>query len=237
MESKARHIFRDLLALHYIEDLDAGPLVETWLKNHGGWFPDPQEMYGDGTPLTAPVDEGEDATSADPARAMEDARALMPKLMANLTKEVERTPDDDVYAPIAKDVTVWMKACDRREGRERSRSRSPLRVDPMSEVARAALDVVCKHDADPRVEEQRATIARLRQELAAKDAEIADLRIGHGSIGPIIVENMKEYLNDAQRAQILAKTEPVKKFIWRMSRAAHAMDQEMVWGSPDGRGR
>ena len=59
----------------------------------------------------------------------------------------------------------------------RERSRSPLRVAPMCELARAALDVVCKHDADPRVEEQRATIARLQRELQEKNDRIFELNL------------------------------------------------------------
>ena len=68
----------------------------------------------------------------------------------------------------------------------RDRSRSPLRIEPLPDAARAALDVVCKHDADNRVEDQRATIAKLRQELLAKDAEIGSLQRGIGvTMGPV----------------------------------------------------
>ena len=105
MESKARHIFREALALYYIEGLQVDPQVETWLKNHGGWLPDPQELYGDGTPLDQPADEGEDATSADPVRAMGDAKVLMPKLFINLIKEM----DNDLYTPLIQKVSAWMK--------------------------------------------------------------------------------------------------------------------------------
>jgi hypothetical protein len=80
------------------------------------------------------------------------------------------------------------------------------------------------------VEEQRATIVRLQQELAAKDAEIADLRIGKGPIGPILVERMKNHSSEGQRAIMLSKTESVMEFIWRMANTAHHMHDEMVWG-------
>ena len=56
---------------------------------------------------------------------------------------------------------------------KRNCSRSPLR---------AAIDVVC----DKMLEDQRETIVRLQQELAAKDTEIASLRAGNGPIGPIL---------------------------------------------------
>ena len=45
-------------------------------------------------------------------------------------------------------------------------SRKYFRVDALPENARAALDVVFKHDADPRVESQRQTIAAQAQRIA-----------------------------------------------------------------------
>ena len=56
---------------------------------------------------------------------------------------------------------------------KRGRSRSPLQIVPLSNTARAALDVVYNRDKEARIDAQRTTIARLQQELAAKDARIA----------------------------------------------------------------
>ena len=58
-------------------------------------------------------------------------------------------------------------------GEARDRSRSPLRQESLSDMARAALDIVCKRDGEARIEDQRATIARLTQQLAEKDQIIA----------------------------------------------------------------
>jgi hypothetical protein len=83
MESRARGIFRDALALHYIEGLqEMGVSVEQWLQTHGGYFADPQEIYGDGSPDDQPADEGDAVTSANPAKALLDARRLMSFLVA-----------------------------------------------------------------------------------------------------------------------------------------------------------
>ena len=116
----------------------------------------------------------------------------------------------------------------------RGRSRSPLRKEALSETARMALDIVCKHDADPRVEKQRATIVRLQQELAAKDAEIADLRIGKGAIGPILLENrtkaLSNRMDDLVRADLLARTETVDQFITRMLSLARDVTGNLMWG-------
>ena len=66
--------------------------------------------------------------------------------------------------------------------RERSRS-SKRRVEfvpaPLSANGRRALDILCKHDRDPVIEEQRATIDKQAQ-------QIADLTAGKGPIGPVL---------------------------------------------------
>ena len=80
------------------------------------------------------------------------------------------------------------------EARERSRSRKRkvrFEAEPLSAAGYRALDIVCKHNRDPVIEEQRATIAKLRQEhsrqIADKDAEIADYRIGKGQIRHVLL--------------------------------------------------
>ena len=78
MEKRPRAIFRDALALHYIDGISkTGEEVNVWLKTHGGWFPDPQEVYGDGTPLTQPKDEGWDVMSKELEKAMKGAERVM----------------------------------------------------------------------------------------------------------------------------------------------------------------
>ena len=47
---------RELLAAYHMGECVEGPQVEAWLLGWGGWFADPQEMYGDGT--TRPSDQG-----------------------------------------------------------------------------------------------------------------------------------------------------------------------------------
>ena len=121
MEFKARRIFRDALAMHYIDGIgDVGAAVDGWLTVHGGWLPDPQEVYGDGTP-PQPRDEGPWAMASFPAKAMEDARSLMVRLRDAL--------DDDL---ILSSVKRWLDDCHASDelARERSRERdrSPRRV-------------------------------------------------------------------------------------------------------------
>ena len=111
---------------------------------------------------------------------------------------------------------------------KRDRSRSPLRVGPLSNAARAALDVVCRHDTGARVEDQRATIARLRQELAAKDVEIADLRDGKGAIGPILASHMS--CDNAISRHTMEMTETVAEFVNRVRWLAHCVTENLAWG-------
>ena len=111
---------------------------------------------------------------------------------------------------------------------KRDRSRSPLRVGPLSNAARAALDVVCRHDTEARVEDQRATIAQLRQELAAKDVEIADLRIGKGAIGPILASHIIR--DDEIRKNTMEMTETVADFVDRVRWLANCVTDNLAWG-------
>ena len=206
MEKRARVIFRDTLLKHYIDELPCGDEVELWLKTHGGWFPDNQVSYGDGTPLTQPKDEGTDVVSPEPEKALREASTLMELIwpvlddydadlmssmcdwLTSLWPQQASAPSQLTEANVeANDFCLeFAKETLQSFKNKRDRSRSPLRVGPLPNAARAALDVVCRHDTEARVEDQRATIAQPRQELAAKDVEIADLRVGKGAIGPIL---------------------------------------------------
>ena len=53
-------------------------------------------------------------------------------------------------------------------------------TQPLSNRAWRALDVVCKHDRDHRVEDQRRTIARLRCEIEAKNQQMEEMRNNDG---------------------------------------------------------
>ena len=113
---------------------------------------------------------------------------------------------------------------------KRDRSRSPLRVAPLPDAARRALDVVCKRDIAARVQSQQATIVRLHQELAAKDAEIASLRAGNGPIGPVLIATRAFPISDERRADLMAKTESVAHFINRVHALAHCVQDELFVG-------
>ena len=111
--------------------------------------------------------------------------------------------------------------------RERSRSRSRRRkvvAAPMDATTRRALDVVCKHDRDGVIEEQRATIARQAQEIAA-------LRKGSGPIGPILIENWGHTdLSGSLLERLQGKRETVGAFIIRMHRMVSAVENELLVG-------
>ena len=125
MEKKAREIFRDALALHYINGISkTGEAVNVWLTTHGGWFPDPQEVYGDGTPLTQPKDEGWDVMSKEPEKAMKEAKGVMSLLAEFLGDGVaEHMSRPDLKASVKK----WLADLTPETPQGRDRSRSPRR--------------------------------------------------------------------------------------------------------------
>ena len=97
--------------------------------------------------------------------------------------------------------------------------KQPPCIEPLSNVARAALDVVCKRDADDRVESQRATIARLRQELAAKDTKIDNLKRGSQvAMGDIWVQHGIFYPEFAPNEEHRTSRQSLPSFLYRVRR-------------------
>ena len=91
LEHEARDLFRDILLVHYIDGHVCGKDVDQWLRKHKGWFPDNQEIYGDGTPLSQHNDEGMDVSSSH-RDVLLDANSILKKLEAmdpNLDEEIE----------------------------------------------------------------------------------------------------------------------------------------------------
>ena len=123
MEAKARSIFRAALGTYYIEGGDGGiSEVEAWLKSHKGWLPDPQEVYGDGTPLKQPKDEGDAVSSAYPILAITEAKRVMILLRNSLEKTKFKDGLLDYDELRLAQIQKWLgdsAFCDR------SRSRSP----------------------------------------------------------------------------------------------------------------
>ena len=118
------------------------------------------------------------------------------------------------------------------KARERSRSRNRkvhFEAEPLSAAGYRALEIECKHDRDPVIEEQRATIAKLRKEhsrqIADKDAEIADYRIGNGQI--------RHVLHAAHRMSDLGlhvQHQTVAEYIRKMWIKYHEMSSDILFG-------
>jgi len=130
MESKARDIFREALAIHYLDGLAAGDEVDAWLRTHGGWFPDPQELYGDGTPLTQPADEGIDVVSNSPEIALREAEHTMDRLVQSLNHEEHHQTRMKALRWLD-ELGALEQA--RIEARRQARSRSPRRSPSLRE--------------------------------------------------------------------------------------------------------
>ena len=122
--------------------------------------------------------------------------------------------------------------------RERSRSRrrkAQFVAAPMDATTRRALDVVCKHDRDGVVEEQRATIARLVQERAALIAQHADekkaLEEGSGRMGRVLLKAWEPIdLEERQITRLLAGDESVVDFVKRTRQLLGSLHDEFYWG-------
>ena len=118
------------------------------------------------------------------------------------------------------------------KARDRSRSRKRkvhFEAEPLSAAGYRALDIVCKHNRDPVIEEQRATIAKLRKEharqIADKDAEIADYRIGNGQIAPVLMA-AHQMADDGHHVQ----NQTVAEYLRKMFSKYNGLTSEMLFG-------
>jgi hypothetical protein len=186
MEKRARVILRDALLKHYIDELSCGHEVEAWLKTHGGWFPDNQMTYGDGTPLTQPKDEGEDVMSKEPENVLIDARVVMENLWVTLDDE-----DSDFANGVCDWITdigiLWATASQLTEANveandfrlefaketlqsfKRGRSRSPRRIDVDRHLEARLNEYLHK------ISEQAIEIVELQEKIREKDRYIDSL--------------------------------------------------------------
>ena len=105
MEDLARGIMRYLLVKKYMDGLPHGDLVEDWLKEHKGWLPDPQEIYGDRTPMTQPCDEGMDVRSEFPQLAVNQAFEIMLQVRTGLCLS-----DDPDERRLCDEMTAYISA-------------------------------------------------------------------------------------------------------------------------------
>lgn len=145
MEDKARVIFREALVIHYVDTLAAGDEVDAWLRKHGGWLPDPQELYGDGTPLTQPVDEGLDVFSNSPEIALREAEETMDRLVQSLHHDGHHHTRMKALRWL--DELGALELASIRARRSRSRSRSPRR-SPSLEAENRRLQTVTQLQED-----------------------------------------------------------------------------------------
>lgn len=147
MERRARILFRNALCEYYMEGAQGGREAEEWLKAHGGWFPDPQVLYGDGTPLTQPSDEGELVRSSTPILAMEEARSVMallyrsPDFRGEFKAEVLTWINSDALLRLEarNDSTSTVGMLSSNGSRSRSRSRESNRETSIPEDLEAGL--------------------------------------------------------------------------------------------------
>jgi hypothetical protein len=108
----------------------------------------------------------------------------------------------------------------------------------LDQTARAALGIVLGRDAqinaDTRVQDLEAEIRQLKQELVAKDAEISDLRIGKGPIGPILAEYWKKISSPERLEKLRSQTESVIDWFGKVRLHEMRMNAYLSWREEPG---
>ena len=72
---ESRVVLRRILAHHFMDGHPLGEEAEKWLLRYGGWFPDPQLLYGDGT--SAPPDTGVDGPCSEIEAGLAEAELII----------------------------------------------------------------------------------------------------------------------------------------------------------------
>lgn len=103
----------------------------------------------------------------------------MPRITVKGLTAQKKVLEEDITALLQKNDKLQAELESRRD-RSRSRHRkAEFKVEPISARTMRALDIVCKRDRDPVIDEQRQTIARQAQEIEA-------LKRGEGLIKPVL---------------------------------------------------
>ena len=108
-----------------------------------------------------------------------------------------------------------------REERSRSRHRkAQFKVEPISARTMRALDIVCKHDRDSVIEEQRATIA--------KQAQVNEnLRLGGGLVKPVLCA---AFNYDEQTSATIRTRETTREYIMRLYTKSNELTTGLMFG-------
>ena len=110
---------------------------------------------------------------------------------------------------------------------KRDRSRSPRREAESASKTRLALDLVSQFERDPVIHEQRATIARLQQEIQA-------LRSGSGPISEVLLSNYQRHyptlIDDFVREHMAKSTDSVADYMHKLQKSFFNIDHRIRWG-------
>ena len=132
-------------------------------------------------------------------------------------------------------ATTWLANYKRFKRGQTEPEKTSFELD---QTARAALGIVLGRDAqinaDTRVQDLEAEIRQLKQELAAKDAEIADLHVGKGPMGLILAEYWKDHASPERLDRMRSLPASVMDWFRDLRRHKVDLDDHMNWGGKGG---
>ena len=116
--------------------------------------------------------------------------------------------------------------------RERSRSRHrkvDFKVEPISARTMLALDIVCKHDRDHVVDEQKKTITKQAQDIERWKQDIERLKRGEGLVKPALMAAFDFPGNDAS----CNTTETMQEYVKRLWGESNNISTGILFGHRD----
>ena len=129
----------------------------------------------------------------------------MPRITVKGLTAEKKVLEEEIAVLLQKNDELQVELESRRD-RSRSRHRkAEFKVEPISARTMRALDIVCKRDRDPVVEEQRKTIAKQAQ-------EIEGLKRGEGLVRPVLLAAF----NFAESSASYIATETMQAYVKRL---------------------
>ena len=145
--------------------------------------------------------------------------AAMPRITVKGLTAEKKVLEQEITVLLQKNDELQAELESRRDRSRSRRRKAEFKVEPISARTVRALDIVCKRDRDPVIEEQRKTIAKQAQ-------EIEGLKRGEGLVRPVLLAAF----NFAESSASYIATETMQAYVKRLWSENNNFSQSILFG-------
>ena len=143
----------------------------------------------------------------------------MPRITVKGLTAEKKVLEEEISVLLQKNDELHAELESRRDRSRSRRRKAEFKVEPISARTMRALDIVCKRDRDPVIDEQRQTIARQAQ-------EIEGLKRGEGLVRPVLLAAF----NFAESSASFIATETMQAYVKRLWSENNNFSQSILFG-------